>query len=384
MQPSSIPAEDLRFSANVPHPTPEATRARALDALYATGHWLLSRERVHDAASVFRGMAVLAPDDERAWLALGACHEALKQTELALENLRGGPGAQPARGEIAAGPGAGPLAPRAGRGGGPCTVWRRGGRGDARRRDAPRARLERARPAVNITADATRGPAGGATTAALEATGAVGSSPATVRTEGGGGGSLLPEPGAGGLDGIQDAMSMMYELVARQGEMSLESGETAVDAGARAEQVTGERQDAAIEQEEADEAKMNSHGFLADLESLAPKIAEYLGIAAAAVGAAALTVASCGTGGIAVAAVVVAVSATGMVASDTHCFGKDSAYIGLGLELTGAVFSLGASSGMVASGALQTVSAVADGASGAADVVAGASAQSSSGTSRRT
>ena len=60
------------------------TRARALEALYATGHWLLSRERVHDAASVFRGMAVLAPDDERPWLALGACHEALKQEELAL------------------------------------------------------------------------------------------------------------------------------------------------------------------------------------------------------------------------------------------------------------------------------------------------------------
>jgi hypothetical protein len=65
--------------------SPDATRARALDALYATGHWLLSRERVHDAASVFRGMAVLAPDDERPWLALGACHEALKQTQLALD-----------------------------------------------------------------------------------------------------------------------------------------------------------------------------------------------------------------------------------------------------------------------------------------------------------
>lgn len=64
---------------------PEATRARALDALYATGHWLLSRERVGDAASVFRGMAVIAPDDERAWLALGACHEALKQAVLALD-----------------------------------------------------------------------------------------------------------------------------------------------------------------------------------------------------------------------------------------------------------------------------------------------------------
>ncbi len=64
---------------------PEAHRARALEALYATGHWLLSRERVADAAAVFRGMAVLAPDDERPWLALGACHEALKQHQLALE-----------------------------------------------------------------------------------------------------------------------------------------------------------------------------------------------------------------------------------------------------------------------------------------------------------
>jgi Flp pilus assembly protein TadD len=65
--------------------SPDAARKRALDALYSTGHWLLSRERVHDAASVFRVMAVLAPDDERPWLALGACHEALKQTQLALD-----------------------------------------------------------------------------------------------------------------------------------------------------------------------------------------------------------------------------------------------------------------------------------------------------------
>jgi hypothetical protein len=70
--------------------SPDATRARALDALYATGHWLLSRERVRDAASVFRGMALLAPDDERPWLALGACHEALKQAELALDMYAAG------------------------------------------------------------------------------------------------------------------------------------------------------------------------------------------------------------------------------------------------------------------------------------------------------
>ena len=64
--------------------SPDAARARAADALYATGHWLLSRERVLDAASVFRALAVIAPEDERAWLALGACHESLKQQDLAL------------------------------------------------------------------------------------------------------------------------------------------------------------------------------------------------------------------------------------------------------------------------------------------------------------
>jgi Flp pilus assembly protein TadD len=68
-----------------PQAAVDASRARGLEALYATGHWLLSRGRIADAASVFRGMAMLAPGDERPWLALGACHEALKQTKLAFE-----------------------------------------------------------------------------------------------------------------------------------------------------------------------------------------------------------------------------------------------------------------------------------------------------------
>jgi Flp pilus assembly protein TadD len=58
---------------------------RGIEALYATGHWLLSQERASDAAGVFRAMALLAPDDERSWLALGAAHEALEQPDLALE-----------------------------------------------------------------------------------------------------------------------------------------------------------------------------------------------------------------------------------------------------------------------------------------------------------
>jgi tetratricopeptide (TPR) repeat protein len=58
---------------------------RGIEALYATGHWLLAQERPADGASVFRAMALVAPKDERAWLALGACHEALGQPELALK-----------------------------------------------------------------------------------------------------------------------------------------------------------------------------------------------------------------------------------------------------------------------------------------------------------
>jgi len=57
----------------------------AVEALYATGYWLHSRERHSDAACVFRAMVCVAPKDERGWLGLGLCHEALEQLEVALE-----------------------------------------------------------------------------------------------------------------------------------------------------------------------------------------------------------------------------------------------------------------------------------------------------------
>jgi hypothetical protein len=58
---------------------------RGIEALYATAHWLLSEERPADASCVLRAMALVAPTDERSWLALGACHEALGQPEVALQ-----------------------------------------------------------------------------------------------------------------------------------------------------------------------------------------------------------------------------------------------------------------------------------------------------------
>jgi hypothetical protein len=60
-------------------------RPHAVEAIYATAHWLLSRERAVDAAKVFRVMLRVAPRDERGWLGLGECHERIDQVRIAAE-----------------------------------------------------------------------------------------------------------------------------------------------------------------------------------------------------------------------------------------------------------------------------------------------------------
>jgi hypothetical protein len=57
----------------------------AIEALYATGHWLLGQERFKDAADVFRAMAHAEPTDERGWLGLGHAHEGAGQALVAKE-----------------------------------------------------------------------------------------------------------------------------------------------------------------------------------------------------------------------------------------------------------------------------------------------------------
>jgi tetratricopeptide (TPR) repeat protein len=61
---------------------------QAIEALYATGHWLMTSKRHADAAEIFRVMTLTKPDDERGWLALGACHEAIGQKLIASELYR--------------------------------------------------------------------------------------------------------------------------------------------------------------------------------------------------------------------------------------------------------------------------------------------------------
>ena len=62
-----------------------ATVAQAVEAMYATGHWLLEQERYKDAADVFRAMASAQPEDERGWLGLGQAHEGAQQQLIARE-----------------------------------------------------------------------------------------------------------------------------------------------------------------------------------------------------------------------------------------------------------------------------------------------------------
>jgi hypothetical protein len=65
--------------------TTDVTHEQALEALYATGHWLLSQSRSKDAADVFRAMAQAKPEDERAWLGLGQAHESASHQVIAKE-----------------------------------------------------------------------------------------------------------------------------------------------------------------------------------------------------------------------------------------------------------------------------------------------------------
>ncbi len=55
-----------------------------LESLYGVGHWLVANERHADALDVFRTMLLVDGTDARAWLGLGACHEALGETEKAV------------------------------------------------------------------------------------------------------------------------------------------------------------------------------------------------------------------------------------------------------------------------------------------------------------
>ena len=74
---------------NAAHREPP-TRRDALEAIYSAAHWLLTEERVAEAARVFRTLIQADPADERGWLGLGQCHEHIDQPRIAAELFHAG------------------------------------------------------------------------------------------------------------------------------------------------------------------------------------------------------------------------------------------------------------------------------------------------------
>jgi predicted Zn-dependent protease len=74
--------------------------ARAIDAAYAAGYWLLQSCQPHEAVHVFRTILLAAPSDERGWLGLAEAHDALGEQHKALELYRLAPAATGPRARI--------------------------------------------------------------------------------------------------------------------------------------------------------------------------------------------------------------------------------------------------------------------------------------------
>jgi hypothetical protein len=185
--------------------------------------------------------------------------------------------------------------------------------------------------------------------------------------------SLLPEPCASGLSGAQDALSIMYSLVAHQGQVTLAIGESAITAARR-------EQDAQLQQEKQAElqqqqAEADQGGFWHDLLSVAEDVAKVAGVVVGVAAAAVASVFTCGTAGIAAVAIAATLISAGAAVSATHCLGKYSDYIGMGMEVVGSIVTMGTASGALASSAVtqvaHAVNTVATVTEGAATVVAG-------------
>jgi tetratricopeptide (TPR) repeat protein len=58
--------------------------AQTLEALYATGYWLIGLGRIDDALCVFRTMLLVDGRDERGWLGLATCHAERDELEKAI------------------------------------------------------------------------------------------------------------------------------------------------------------------------------------------------------------------------------------------------------------------------------------------------------------
>jgi hypothetical protein len=187
--------------------------------------------------------------------------------------------------------------------------------------------------------------------------------------------ALLPEPGEASLDGTQDALAMLYTLLGRQQTLSMAVGQASVQTAQRAqnEQIAQERK-AEIQQLAAEAA---ASGFWGELLSVCETVAKVAGLVVTLAAGAVASIFTGGATAIAAVAVAAVLVSGGMVVSATHCLGKASDWVGMGMEVVAAILTFGASSGAVATGATaqatQAVGSAAMYVQGGATILSGAS-----------
>jgi hypothetical protein len=163
--------------------------------------------------------------------------------------------------------------------------------------------------------------------------------PATATTAA----SLLPDAQPLSSATLNDAMSGLYVVLSQSRQNALRSADQRVEENQTLRDKALADAKAAIERQM--EAQ-KSGGFWHDLENGAMWVAKV----ALAVVAVAATVVTAGAASPVLIAVALAFTAGGMVVSETKCFGdKASQWIGLGMEVVGAVLSCGA--GLTTAGA---------------------------------
>jgi len=174
--------------------------------------------------------------------------------------------------------------------------------------------------------------------------------------------SLLPASEPLSLGGIDDALSALYAALSHSQQAGDQTGEARVqEQGVEQRRAIADAQ-AALDQKAAAE---HQGGIWHDIENVCMIVAKV----AAAVVAVAATVVTAGAASPVLIAVALALTAGGMVVSETKCFGdKASGWIGFGMQLAGTVLTCGAGAG-AAGGTM--VSQVANGVKTGAGIAGG-------------
>jgi hypothetical protein len=144
--------------------------------------------------------------------------------------------------------------------------------------------------------------------------------------------SLLPEPSTSSGAGMEDGLLQVYALLDQQSKVQSRTAKIGVETKRQQEHADVQKDLEAIKKQQ--EAEKEEHGFWSDLKHIAGTVGK---IASVVAGAAAIVCSGGAAAPLILGIAAVALSAGGAIVKETHCFGKASDAIGLGMEIGGAV-----------------------------------------------